>query len=202
MIATNQTNNKNVSSLLNILLFAVAWFILEYVVAGVLALSVIFLFVGGFVLWWFTTRRVPIDPHAIIIPYLTMIIAFIAHVYEEWQAFIRGYRHIMEGLPFFPPLTQEILLPPSIFMGTSLWLVGAVLLLKRWSVGYFAASAFLFGMMFIEPTHYLAPFLQSGPIHYVGGLWTAFMPISLGWYIFFRIRREMGKTVASPGIAR
>ena len=29
--------------------------------------------------------------------------------------------------------------------------------------------------------------------HYVGGVWTAILPITLGWYTFFAIRREINK---------
>jgi hypothetical protein len=42
-------------------------------------------------------------------------------------------------------------------------------------------------MMFIEPTHYLAPFWQCGSFHYAGGMLTACLPIALGWYTFLRI---------------
>jgi hypothetical protein len=52
-------------------------------------------------------------------------------------------------------------------------------------------TTFLFGMMFIEPTHLIAPFWQTGTFHYVGGMWTAAPLSALGWYTFFRIRREI-----------
>jgi hypothetical protein len=69
-------------------------------------------------------------------------------------------------------------------LGPILWLLGAVMLLKRWSLGYFIMSTFLFSMMFIEPTHLVAPFLVGGPPRYVGGLWTAILLVSLAWYTF------------------
>ena len=40
----------------------------------------------------------------------------------------------------------------------------------------------------------LPPFLQDGTFHYVGGMWTALLPITLGWYTFLLIRREMRKS--------
>jgi hypothetical protein len=179
----------NLPSIAYAAFFAAAWFVHEYVLVGVLAVAVIPLFIGGFVLWWFTTYRQPIDPYAIIVPYLLTVIVFIAHVYEEYKAYALGFHHILEGAPF--TINLDLLLTFAAFLAPVLWLLGAVMLLKRWPTGYFTLSTFLFGMMFIEPTHYLAPFLQGGSFHYVGGMWTAVLPISLGWYTFFRVRREM-----------
>lgn len=173
------------------LLFAVAWFLGAYLLVGILAFAVMPLFVGGFVLWWFTTYRTPVDPQVIIGPYLLTVIAFIAHVFEEYKAYSLGFPDILQTSPF--ELTLERLLTFAAFLSPILWLLGAVMLLKRWSVGYFVASTFLFGMMFIEPTHFIAPFFQGGGYNYVGGLWTAILPTVLGWYTFFLIRREIGR---------
>jgi len=52
----------------------------------------------------------------------------------------------------------------------------------------------LFGMMLIEPTHFIAPFSQGGGVHYVGGLLPAALPTASGWYTFFAMRREMKRT--------
>jgi hypothetical protein len=182
------------TSIIFIALFVSSWIFLEFLLVGVLAVALVPLFVGGSVLWWFTTRLTPIDPHRVIIPYLCTVIAFIAHVAEEYVAYIQGHHHILEGSPF--TLTLELLLLFAATMAPILWLTSAIMFLKRWPVGYFSVSVFLFGMMFIEPTHYLAPFMQGGPPHYVGGLWTAFAPIGLGWYTFLRIRREIRETRA------
>src|SRR5919197_678731 len=175
-------------ALRQILIFVAAWFTLEFVLVGTLAVAFVPLFAGGFALWWVTTRRTPIDPHLIIVPYLLTVIAFIAHVCEEYRAYLHGYPDILKGAPL--TLTLERLLTFAATLGPIAWLIGAVMLLKRSPVGYFVASTFLFGMMFIEPTHFVAPFFPDGP-HYVGGLWTAPLPIALGWYTFSVIRREV-----------
>jgi hypothetical protein len=151
--------------------------------------------VGGFVMWRLTTYRVPIDPRRIIIPYLLTVIFFIAHVCEEYVAYMRGYHHILEGSPF--KLTLELLLIFAATLAPILWLLGAIMLLKRWPVGFFAASTFLFGMMFVEPTHYIAPFLQPGAPHYVGGVFTAWLPVAFGWYTFLLMRREIKRTAGA-----
>ena len=189
----NSTEYNTTRSILQILLFALAWLIVEYVFVRTLAVAWIPLFIGGFALWWFTTRRARIDPHTIIVPYLLTVIAFIAHVYDEYKSLLLGFPQVMEGLPlpFIP--TFELMLTFAASLGPIAWLLGAVMMLKRWSVGYFVGSTFLFGMMFIEPTHLIAPFWQRGPFHYVGGLWTAPPLTALGWYTFFAIRREIKK---------
>ena len=176
-------------SILFIGLFIGSWIVLEYLLVGPLAVALVPLFVGGFALWWMTTRKIRIDPQRVVIPYLFTVIAFIAHVAEEYLAYLRGYHHILEGSPF--TLTLEMLLLFAATLAPILWLTSAIMFLKRWPAGYFAVSVFLFGMMFIEPTHYIAPFIQAGGPHYVGGMWTAFAPIAMGWYTFLRLRREM-----------
>jgi hypothetical protein len=182
------------TAVLFIALFASSWIFFEYLLVGVLAVALVPLFVGGFFLWWFTTRRTPIDPHRVIVPYLCTVIAFIAHVAEEYVAYIHEYHHILEGSPF--RLTLELLLLFAATLAPILWLTSAILFLKRWPAGYFGVSAFLFGMMVIEPSHFLAPFIQGGAPHYVGGLWTAFAPIGMGWYTFLLIRREIRESRA------
>jgi hypothetical protein len=186
-------------SVLYAFLFAVAWFIHEYVLVGALAFAVVPLFIGGFVLWWLTTYRTQIDPNQIIVPYLLTVIAFIAHVYEEYKAYVLGFPDVLQGGPF--ALNLDLLLTFAAFLAPILWLLGAVMMLKRWPVGYFTVSTFLFGMMFIEPTHFLAPFLQDGTFHYVGGMWTAILPIALGWYTFLLTRREMQRSKEPQGTA-
>jgi hypothetical protein len=164
------------------------WLTVEYIFVRTLAVVWVPLFIGGFVLWWFTTRRTSINPHAIIVPYVLTVIAFIAHVYEEYKSFQLGLPHVMEGAPF--TITFELMLTFAASLAPIAWLLGAVTMLKGWSVGSFVGSTFLFGMMFIESTHFIAPFLQTGTFHYVGGMWTATPLIAMGWYTFFAIRRE------------
>lgn len=180
---------KRDTSLLHVVLFVAGWLIFEYIFVGPLALAFVPLFTGGFVLWWLTTRSTPVDPHRIIVPYLLTVIAFIAHVYEEYKAYLLGFPDIMRGAPF--KITFELQLTFAASLGPIIWLFGAVLMLKRRGVGYFVASTFLFGMMFIEPYHFIAPFLQDGTFHYVGGMWTAALPTALGWYTFSVTRREI-----------
>jgi hypothetical protein len=189
----NSTEHQTTGSILQILSFALAWLIVEYIFVRILAVAWVPLFIGGFVLWWFTTRRTRIDPHTVIVPYLLTVIAFIAHVYDEYKSLLLGLPNVLQGVPLPSTVTFELMLTFAASLGPIAWLLGAVMMLKRWSVGYFVGSTFLFGMMFIEPTHLIAPFWQTGKLHYVGGMWTAPPLVAMGWYTFFAIRREIKK---------
>ena len=178
-------------SIFQIALFIAGWLFLEYLFVGALALAFVPLFTGGFILWWLTTHRTPVDPYKIIVPYLLTTIMFIAHVCEEYKAHLLGYRDITEGAPL--PMSLELMVTFAASLAPIVWLLGAVLMLKRLPVGFFIVSTFLFGMMFIEPTHFLAPFWPNGSFHYVGGLWTAILPAGMGWYTFLAIRREIAR---------
>jgi hypothetical protein len=169
----------SVISVFQIPLFVAAWLLLEYLLVGPLAFAYVLLFAGGFTLWWFTVRKAMIDPQKVIVLYLVTVIMFIAHVYEEYKAHLLGFPDIVQGAPF--PISFEMMLTFAASFAPIIWLLGAALMLKRQPVGFFIASTFLFGMMFIEPTHFIAPFSQGAGFHCVGGLFTAALPTACGW---------------------
>jgi hypothetical protein len=144
-------------------------------------------FVGGFVLWILTTYRTPIEPQAVIVPYLITVIAFIVHVYEEYVAHVENHLAALSGLP----VTQGNFLAIAAFVAPIIWLLGAVLLLKRWTFGWFLASTFLFGMMFAELSHFVSPFMDDSASYYSPGMYTAILPIASGWLTFRIVVREM-----------
>lgn len=176
-------------SVVQIVLFAAGWMLFEFALVGPLALAFVILFSGGFLLWWFTSRKAAIDPQRIIVPYLLTVIMFIVHVFEEYKAHLLGYPDIVKGAPF--PMSFELMVTFAASLAPIVWILGAVMMLRRWAVGFFVVNTFLFGMMFIEASHFVAPFVPTGRFHYVGGLWTAILPITFGWYTFLAMRREM-----------
>jgi hypothetical protein len=182
----NTTKNRVAGSTLQIPVFVGVWFVLVYVVVGRLALAYIPLFVGGFVFWRLTTYRAPIEPERIIVPYLVTVIMFIVHVYDEYTSHQLGFTDIT---PLRASFEEMVAFAAS--LAPILWLLGAIMMLKHAPLGFFIASTFLFGMMFIEPSHFIAPFWPDARFHYVGGLWTAVLPTGMGWYTFLAIRREI-----------
>jgi hypothetical protein len=144
-------------------------------------------FVGGFVVWLLTTHRTPIDPHPVLVPYLMTVIAFLVHVYEEYVAHVERHLAALSGLP----VTQADFLVIAAFVAPTIWLVGAVMMLKRWAFGWFLGSTFLFGMMFAELSHFVSPFVQDGSTYYSPGMYTAILPIASGWWTFTQILHQM-----------
>jgi hypothetical protein len=171
-------------------LFAALYLALEYLLAQKVMLSAVVLLAGGFLLWRFATGHVVVDPKTIIVPYLLTVIAFMVHVYEEYQALVLGYPSVLDAVV---TLDMNTFLSHAAFVSPVIWIAAAVAFFMRRSAGYYMACVFLFGMMFIEPTHYIVPFLADGTWHYVGGAWTAFIPAALGWYTFLRLRGETMK---------
>lgn len=180
----------------SVVVVAAAYLLAEFFLAPKVMLSAGVLLVGGLVLWRFAPAGKELDPRTVIIPYLLTVIAFIAHVYEEYRAFVLGFPSVLDPVI---DLDLDTLVSHAAFVSPIVWLVAAVMFLKRWSAGYYLACVFLFGMMFMEPTHFIAPFLQDGTWHYVGGAWTAVIPAVLGWYTFLRLRRETKAVKAANG---
>jgi hypothetical protein len=59
-----------------------------YLIVGFSGILFSVAFAGGFILWFLTTCKTPINPQQIILPYLVTIIFFIIHVYEEYVSHI------------------------------------------------------------------------------------------------------------------
>src|SRR4029453_2460300 len=131
----NTVTSTTTQSLLQILLFVGAWLLFEYVLVRQLAIAWIPLFTGGFVLWWFTMRKTPIEPQKIMVPYLLTTIMFIVHVYEEYKPPFLGLPDITP-----PPVSLEELVTFAATLGPIMWLLGALLMLKRLPVGFFLVA--------------------------------------------------------------
>ena len=168
-----------------------------YVTVGFAGVLFSVAFVGGLTLWLLTTYRTPIDPQTIIVPYLVTVILFIVHVYEEFVAHVEHQLTKLSGLP----VTQTDFLVIAAFSAPIVWLLGAVMVLKRWAFGYFFVSTFLFGMMFAELSHFFSPFMESGTFHYSPGMYTAILPVIGGWYEMSKERNNAGPDEAAPGRA-
>lgn len=179
---------KHRGDVVSVVVVAALYLALEFALAPTVMLSAAVLLIGGMVLWRFVpSGGADTDPRSIIVPYLLTVIAFIAHVYEEVRAFRLGFPSVLDPVV---ELDLDTLMSHAAFASPIVWLAAAVMMLKRWAAGYYLACAFLFGMMFMEPTHFIAPFLEDGTWHYVGGMWTAALPAVLGWYTFLRLRRH------------
>src|SRR5215510_1787689 len=178
--------SNSARSLVSAVVFIAALALGGYFAIGFAAVLFSVAFVGGLILWLATTYRTPINPQPIIVPYLLTVIMFIVHVSEEFAAHVETYMSRLSGLQ----VTQTQFLVIAAFSGPIVWLLGAVMMLKRWPFGYFFASVLLFGMMFSELSHFVSPFMEDGAFHYSPGMYTAILPLISGWFTFRIILRE------------
>ena len=123
------------------------------------------------------------------------VILFIVHVYEEFATHVEHHLSQLSGLQ----VAQTDFLIVAAFSAPIVWLLGAVMLLKRWAFGYFFASTFLFGMMFAELSRFFSSFMESGTFHYTPGMYTAILPVVSGWFTFRIVLREMKKERSKGG---
>jgi hypothetical protein len=181
-------------SIVYAIVFIIALASLGYLAVGPPAVLMSAAFVGGLVLWLLTTYRAPVEPQAIIGPYLLTVILFIVHVAEEYVSHIERSLSAISGVA----VSQSDFLAVAAFAAPIVWLAGAVMTLRGWPFGFFFASTFLFGMMFGELSHLAFPFLEDGTFHYSHGMLTAVLPIASAWYTFSLVRRERSKTTGGP----
>jgi hypothetical protein len=76
-------------------------------------------FIGGFILWFFTTCKTPINPLQIMLPYLATVIFFIIHVYEEYVSHIEITLEKISGFS----VSQNQFLIIAAFVAPVVWLM-------------------------------------------------------------------------------
>lgn len=179
-------NNKMTN--IPVLLFIISFVSMAYHFMGKVPGIVFFVAsVGGFILWRCTTYKTPIDPHKVIIPYLITIIFFIVHVYEEY---LTDFQVAVTDIFGFH-VNEQTFMTIAAFMAPAMWILGAILLLKRTAFGYYFLSFFIVAMTMAELSHYLFPFMEDGTFHYVSGMYTAALPLIPAGYAFYIVLREI-----------
>ena len=63
-----------------------------------------------------------------------------------------------------------------------MWTIGAILIIKRWALGYYFLSFFFVAMTIAELTHFIFPFILYGEWRYTAGVATAALPLIPAWY--------------------
>ena len=77
------------------------------------------------------------------------------------------------------------------FVAPILWLIGAVLLLKRTNIGYYMLSFFFVTMTIAELAHFVFPFIEDGTFHYTSGMYTAALPLIPAGYGLYVVLTEI-----------
>ena len=132
---------------------------------------------GGFLLYLKTSYKTHFDTSKVIIYYLLAVIFFIVHVYEEY---IFGFEQVASQLGG-SSVTQRDFLTFAAFFGPIMWITGAILILKKWPLGYYFLSFFYFAMTVAELTHFIFTFVIYGEWQYTAGVATAALPLIPAW---------------------
>lgn len=136
----NMMTSKQLS-VVGVLIFIVAFVGMALVLLGKVP-AVIFSVasIGGFILWMFTTYRTPIDTQKVIVPYLLTIIFFVIHVYEEY---VTDFEVAITDIFGFHMLEKNFLTVAA-FGAPIIWIVGAILIIKKTHIGFLFFELFLF----------------------------------------------------------
>lgn len=133
---------------------------------------------GGFLLYLKTGYRKRFDTSKVIVSYLLTIVFFIIHVFEEY---LFGFEHIVSSLSG-TEVSQKDFLVFAGFFAPVMWVSGAILIIKRWALGYYFLAFFFVGMTIAELTHFIFPFKLYGEWRYTPGVVTAAIPLIPAWY--------------------
>lgn len=144
---------------------------------------------GGFLLYLRTGYRYPFDVSKVIIPYLLTVIFFIIHVYEEY---IFGFETVVSALSG-TEVPQVNFLSFAGFFAPMMWIAGAILIIKRWALGYYFLAFFFVAMTVAELTHFIFPFILYGEWRYTPGVATAAIPLIPAWYGLMITIRETNR---------
>jgi hypothetical protein len=133
---------------------------------------------GGFLLYLKTGYKYRFDTSKIIVSYLLAVFFFIIHVYEEY---VFGFEHIVSELSG-STVTQMNFLTFAAFFGPAIWIIGAILIIKKWAMGYYFLAFFFVAMTVAELTHFIFPFVLYGHWEYTAGVATAALPLIPAWF--------------------
>lgn len=133
---------------------------------------------AGFFLYLKTGYRNRFDTSKVIIPYLLTVIFFIIHVYEEY---IFGFETVASALSG-EEVSQVNFLTFAGFFAPVMWIAGAILIIKRWTLGYYFLAFFFVAMTVAELAHFIFPFILYGEWRYTAGVATAAIPLIPAFY--------------------
>ena len=86
-----------------------------------------------------------------------------------------------------PSVEKVVVVEPA------MWVTGAILIIKRWSIGYYFLTFFFVAMTVAELTHFIFPFILYGEWKYTAGVATAALPLIPAWYGLIITIRETQK---------
>lgn len=146
-------------------------------------------FGGGLALYMATAWRTEFDTRKVIVPYLLTVMLFIVHTYEEYLTDFGALVSTLAGRP----VPEPDLLFVIAWLAPFMWVGGAVMLIKRWALGYYFLCTFFVGMIIAELAHFVFPFVVDGTFHYESGMYTAALPLIPAVYGLHVMMREINR---------
>lgn len=165
-------------------LVTIAYFIFGPIPAGVFVVA----FGGGFVFYVATAWRAEFDTMKVIVPYMLTVVFFMIHTYEEYVTDFAGLVSRLSG----HELSERNVITFVGWIAPIMWTAGAILLIKRWSFGYYFLCAFFLAMVIAELSHYVFPLMIDGTFHYESGMYTALLPLVPAAFGLRIMLREIG----------
>lgn len=170
-------------------LVTVAYFIFGPIPAGVFVVA----FGGGLLFYIATAWRTEFDTMKVIVPYLLTVVFFMVHTYEEYVTDFAGLVSRLSG----QDLSERNVITFVGWVAPIMWIGGGILLIKRWSFGYYFLCAFFLAMVIAELSHYVFPFMIDGTFHYEPGMYTALLPLIPAAFGLRIMLREVGRIRAA-----
>jgi hypothetical protein len=109
------------------------------------------------------------------------------HTFEEYVTNFEDLASRLAGRE----VTEFAVLFIIAWLAPFMWVSGAIMLIKRWSFGYYFLCAFFSTLAIAEFSHYVFPFLIDGTFHYESGMYTALLPLIPAAYGLRIMMREV-----------
>lgn len=134
---------------------------------------------AGLIGWSLTSIHLPTDPRRVLPIYLMTAAMLYLHILEELIYDFGPRIGALTGTGW----TQAEFMLEFAFVLPMAWILGGLALYFRHPLGGFMAWFIFVGMFLGEPTHLLVfPLLEGGRYHYFPGMWTALLPMVMGFW--------------------
>lgn len=179
--------NTSVAVKISAFLFTIAILVLGYIAFGFwTALIFTFGFLGGFLIWLFTTHQVPFEQFKVA--YWVTLVLFLLHRVEEKVMGFFAKLSAITGVT-----TPEITSAPVILLvlaSVGAWLAIPILVKRNYAFGYYLAWTFFASMGITELAHFVFPLFTSEPYGYFPGMATVAILAPVAWWGIYRLLRK------------
>ncbi len=147
------------------------------------ALIFTFGFLGGFLIWIFTTRQVPFQQFKVA--YWLTLVLFVLHRVEEKVMGFFAKLAAITGVT-----TPEITSVPVILLvlaSVGAWLSIPILVKRNYAFGYYLAWTFFASMGITELAHFVFPLFLKVPYRYFPGMASVVVLAPAAWWGMYRL---------------